>query len=138
VVVLFAGLALAVPFAFAPPVFALLQGQAALVAAASILGCVAAGAAAGRLGQRLPRVPPGDLLFLLDALLWRGVGLWERFGDAIARLRDRSRSALARAGVAMRRYDFAGDGEALLGRWSTAMLLLLVMAAVAAWFAGLV
>jgi len=99
---------------------------------AALLAGFALGLGAVRALAPLPRVPPGDLLGLIEPAVAGLMIAWRRFGAVVGWARD-----LVQRDVAIVRSRFAGQGsiataEALLRRWPTAVLLLLALAALAA------
>ncbi len=91
------------------------------------------GAALGPFGMislaRLPRAPAGDLLVVFERMAAGLIVLWERLGPIVGDGRDRLRAALESARVGAARQLDMDAMEALLRRWSTATVLLLVTGA---------
>jgi hypothetical protein len=100
--------------------------QGALDTLAGIVAGVAAGLLISPALAVLRRMPPGDLLTALEWLVAGGLVAWQSLGVMVADGRRALQRGLRQLGEVLLRPDTLDRGEALLRRWPTAMLLLLV------------
>ncbi len=114
-----------------PPPVAWFGHQAIAFSVALLAGFVV-GLGAFRVLARLPRVPAGDLVALMEPAALGLVEAWQRLGAVAGRWRDTLYDGVARARRWAESQDSLSRIEARLRRWSTATLLLVVAGAAAA------
>jgi formate hydrogenlyase subunit 3/multisubunit Na+/H+ antiporter MnhD subunit len=101
-------------------------GDRIIALSGALLGGIAAGPLAVTALSRLPRVPAGDLLLMIERVAAGLVAASQRLEVAVGHWRDRLDAVIGRLRWRLGRLGAAEATEAWLRRWSTATLLLLV------------
>jgi formate hydrogenlyase subunit 3/multisubunit Na+/H+ antiporter MnhD subunit len=113
------------------------SGNRLIASSAALFGGFVVGLVAPSACARLPRVPPGDLLVVIERVAAAGGAAWNRFGTAVGHCCGRLPVVVGRARPRAARPAVIDRTEALLRRWSTATLLLLAAGAAMALLARL-
>ncbi len=129
------GLVMAVLLVWSPEIMSVLatgSGQGSLAITSALLGGFVVGPAAPWLLVRVPRLPAGDLLVVIERALSGLVAAWHRLGLALAQWRDRLETALDRRRRRLSEQAVLDVAERRLGRWSAATLLMVLVGAAVA------
>jgi formate hydrogenlyase subunit 3/multisubunit Na+/H+ antiporter MnhD subunit len=110
-----------------PAVAARWSGNGVILTITTLFGGFAVGLAAVAALARLPRIPAGDLLTLIEYAAAGLVTAWHRLGAIAGQWRDRFQTVAGQMRRHLAEQRAIDNAEARLHRWSTATLLVLVV-----------